>query len=233
MENPGVWNAAYIDEQYSRWKESPRAVSPEWQAFFQGFELGSARPAGLAPEALALQAKAEALIQRYRDLGHLMSCLDPLSVCPTSHPLLDLEAFGLEREDLEKPVYAPGFGEGESVPLGAVVDILRDTYCHSVGVEYMHLQDPGEREWLRSRLEPARGRFDLSADDRRWVLEWLCRAGRFEEFLQRRYLGQTRFSLEGAEALIPQLRDLMRVAAGPGCVRPCSAWPTAGGSTST
>ncbi len=213
MENPGVWNAAYIDEQYSRWKESPGAVSAEWQAFFQGFELGSARPAGLAPEALALQAKAEALIQRYRDLGHLMSCLDPLSVCPTSHPLLDLEAFGLGREDLEKPVYAPGFGEGESVPLGVAVDILRETYCHSVGVEYMHLQDPGEREWLRSRLEPARGRFDLSADDRRWVLEWLCRAGRFEEFLQRRYLGQTRFSLEGAEALIPQLRDLMRVAA--------------------
>jgi 2-oxoglutarate dehydrogenase E1 component len=213
MDVPGAWNAQYIDDQYARWRQSPETVSAEWRAFFEGFELGASRLAQAPPEALAFQAKAEALIHRYRDLGHLMSCLDPLSLCPTSHPLLDLEAFGLSVDDRSRPVFAPGFGEQDVLPLGEVVDALRETYCRSVGVEYTHLQDPGEREWLRTRMEPARNRRGLSREERGAVLRWLVRAGRFEEFLQKRYLGQTRFSLEGAEVLIPQLRALVRQAA--------------------
>ncbi len=217
MDVPGGWNLPYIDDQYSRWKADPGGVSPQWQAFFQGFELGAARstaePVGVGADAMALQAKAEALIQRYRDLGHLLACLDPLTVCPTSHPLLELEAFGLSREDLDRTVHAPGFGEGDRVTLGEVVEALRETYCRSVGVEYTHLQDPDEREWLRARMEPGRNRGRLSPDERREVLRWLVRAGRFEGFLHKRYLGQTRFSLEGGEVLIPQLRTLVRDAA--------------------
>ncbi|MEW6486778.1 MAG: 2-oxoglutarate dehydrogenase E1 component [Thermodesulfobacteriota bacterium] len=213
MRVSAVGNAQYIDDQYARWRADPEGVSAEWRAFFEGFELGSRRLPGEGAAAGAeLQAKADALIARYRELGHLLACLDPLSVCPTSHPLLDLEGFGLGPEDLEKPVWAPELG-GEAVPLGTVVDALRETYCRAVGVEYQHLQDPDERRWLQDRMEPVRNRLALGPDRRREVLRWLVRAARFEAFLHKRYLGQTRFSLEGAEVLIPQLRDLLRSAA--------------------
>ncbi|MDW7710503.1 MAG: 2-oxoglutarate dehydrogenase E1 component [Deferrisomatales bacterium] len=217
MDVPGGWNLTYVDEQFSRWRADPGSVSPQWQAFFQGFELGTARPTleggGEALDAQVLQARADALIHRYRDLGHLLACLDPLSVCPTSHPLLELEAFGLSPEDLERTVYAPGLGEGDHTALGDVVQALRETYCRSVGVEYTHLQDPEERRWMRARMEPGRNRGRFSREERREVLRWMVRAGRFEEFLHKRYLGQTRFSLEGGEVLIPQLRSLVRGAA--------------------
>mgnify|MGYP005842966503 CR=1 FL=1 len=216
MRVSGVGNAQYIDGQYARWRADPEGVSAEWRAFFEGFELGFRRlPGGLGAGGAELQAKAGALIARYRELGHLLACLDPLSACPTSHPLLDLEGFGLGPEDLEKPIRAPDFG-GEAVPLGAVVDALRQTYCRAVGVEYRHLQDPAERRWLQDRMEPVRNRLELEPRERREVLRWLVRAARFEAFLHRRYPGQTRFSLEGAEVLIPQLRDLLRSAAGGG-----------------
>ncbi|MHB8766194.1 MAG: thiamine pyrophosphate-dependent enzyme, partial [Deferrisomatales bacterium] len=212
----GAWNAQYVDDLYARWRAEPQAVSAQWRAFFEGFELGASRGAPVSAGDQTFQARAEALMHRYRDLGHLLACLDPLTACPTSHPLLDLEAFGLTPADLERVVYAPGLEPDDAVPLGRVVERLRAAYCRSVGAEYQHLQDPEEREWLRARLEAPGAGEALTAEERTGVLDALVRAGRLEEFLQRRYLGQTRFSLEGAEALIPQLRDLVARAAAQG-----------------
>ncbi len=216
MDGATAGNAGYIEHLYERYREAPDSVTPRWRAFFEGFELGLGRPGeGGAGGDQLLQHRADALIQRYRDLGHLLACLDPLTVCPTSHPLLDPDAFGLAPEDLGREVVADVGGEGR-LPLGGVVDRLRETYCRSVGVELTHLQDPDERRWLLDRLEPGRSRPDLDPGARKRVFELLARSTRFEEFLQKRYPGQTRFSLEGAETLVPLLDAVLDAVAGLG-----------------
>ena len=155
------------------------------------------------------QSRVEALKYRYRDLGHLLACLDPLSACPTSHPLLDLENFGLSSADLDTEFYTRRFADTRSAPLREIVAELKETYCRSVGVEYMHLQDPSERRWLQDRMEPVRNRPEFERKERVRILNKLVQAAVFESFLHKKYMGQTRFSLEGAESLIPMLDALL------------------------
>ena len=100
----------------------------------------------------------EALTHRYRDLGHLLACLDPLAACPTDHPLLNPAAFNLTDDDLEREFYTQLFPGKNLVILNEILMALKETYCRSVGVEYMHLQDPAERQWLQERMEPSRNR---------------------------------------------------------------------------
>jgi 2-oxoglutarate dehydrogenase E1 component len=229
----GPWSAEYIEEQYERWKEEPEKVPREWQFFFQGFELGYSRQAtedltekpasGGEREAVCdedtarRQSRVEALVYRYRDIGHLLSCLDPLVSCPTDHPLLNLQAFGLGEEDKEAEFYAPGMNKGRRMPLKEILGRLRKTYCGSVGVEYMHLQDPDERKWLRERMEPSGNEPGLAREEKVRILHKLCQARRFEQFIHRKYLGQKRFSIEGADAVIPMIDALFTHAAGHGC----------------
>lgn len=211
-------SADYIDIQYRKYKSDPSSLSDDWRFFFKGFELaGAAGPADVDPEQALRQARVGALIHRYRDIGHLLACMDPLSACPMSHPLLDLDAFGLEMSDLDRAFAAPGLIEPASVPLKEIVGQLKQTYCRSIGVEYMHLQDPEERRWLQARMEPARNRADLPADERIRLLKKLTDASLFEMFLNKKYVGVTRFSLEGGEALIPFLDVLRRRAVDSGC----------------
>lgn len=223
-------NLSYIEAQYERWRRDSQSVSPDWRLFFQGFDLGMSRSApsatatggaALAPDACTpdralRQARVEALKHRYRDLGHLLACLDPLSACPTSHPLLELSAVGLSPEDLTEEFHAEGPSGPRTATLADILRELRETYCRSVGVEYQHLQDPDERRWLRDRMEPCRNRPDLSTADRDRILAKLLQANLFEAFLNKKYIGQTRFSLEGAETLIPMLDALLLAASGAG-----------------
>ena len=138
-----------IDSEYKKWKSNPESVSREWRIFFDGFEL-AARPeqvsAGFCDKnELLRQSNVQELIYRYRDLGHILTCLDPLARCPTTHSLLDLSGFGLSEQDLDRLFYAPATLFQQQVPLRQIISALRETYCHSIGVEYMHLQDPLER----------------------------------------------------------------------------------------
>ncbi len=207
-----TWNAEYLDEQYALWKKDPDAVSPDWQHFFRGFELGqSGEDLELAcTEDQALkQTRVEALTYRYRDIGHLLSCLDPLVSCPTEHPLLTLSAFGLTEADLDRTFYTDLFPNRNQATLKEITGVLRETYCRGIGVEYMHLQDPEERKWLQERMESVRNRPAVSRDDRIRVLNKLCQSTLFESFLNKKYPGQTRFSLEGADVLIPMLDVLV------------------------
>ena len=211
-------SADYIDTQYRKYKSDPSSLSDDWRFFFKGFELaGAAGPADADPEQALRQARVGALIHRYRDLGHLLACMDPLSACPTSHPLLDLDAVGLEVSDLDRSFAAPGLIDQASAPLKEIVGQLKQTYCRSIGVEYMHLQDPEERGWLQARMEPVRNRTDLSAAERTGLLKKLTAASLFEMFLNKKYVGVTRFSLEGGEALIPFLDVLRSRAVESGC----------------
>ena len=211
----------YIDSQYELWKADPSSVSRDWRFFFEGFEMAH----GLDRKADAVfddtqvlkQSRVEDLTRRYREVGHLLACLDPLSACPTDHPMLTLSEFDLTLEDLDAKFYARGLVENHRAALKDIINTLKETYCRSIGVEFMHLQDPKERKWLRDRMEPVRNRSDLKPDDKLRIMEKLYQATIFEQFLHKKYLGQTRFSLEGAEAIIPMLDVLAERAATQGC----------------
>ncbi len=207
-------SAEYIDAQYQKWKANPDSVGREWRTFFEGFEFGM-RPertgAGFCDKGeLLKQCNVQHLIHRYRDLGHLLACLDPLSSCAVRHSLLELSAFDLSEEDLGREFYAPPTLFKESAPLGDIISALRETYCRSVGVEYMHLQDPNERLWLQERMEPNRNHPQINREEKLLILNKLCQATLFEQFLHTRYVGQKRFSLEGAEIIIAVMDALLR-----------------------
>lgn len=104
------------------------------------------------------ESRVESLIYRYRDLGHLMVCMDPLSSCPTDHPLLNLGAFGLSSKQLDTLFYTRIFSDAGQARLRDILSRLKETYCRSIGVEYMHLQDPAEKRWLQERMEPVKNR---------------------------------------------------------------------------
>ncbi len=213
-------NADYIDEQYRRWKVDPGSLPRDWQAFFKGFAIAlDQAPSGAADnrEQTIKQCRVEALTYRYRDLGHLLACMDPLTACPTAHPLLDLEAFGLSVDDLDREFFTRLLAEGETTPLRQIVGSLKETYCRSIGVEYMHLQDPEERRWLQERMEPAHNRPRLDAPQKVRILEKLIQSALFEQFLNKKYVGVTRFSLEGGDAVIPLLDHMTERAADQGC----------------
>ena len=220
MAYSGPFDADTVEAQYLKWKDDPESVTADWRWFFQGFELGYGREAAgegvCDEESMRRQSAVEALIHRYRDLGHLVSCLDPLESCPTAHPLLDLKEFGLTEADLPVLFHAPDLDGGNLKPLSEILKILKETYCRSVGVEYMHIQDPVEREWLRARMESSRNRPAFGADEKIRILYKLSAAKRFEQFLHRTYLGQKRFSLEGAEVIVPMLDELFHHAAARG-----------------
>lgn len=205
----------WIENQYLVWKSAPETLSDEWRAFFAGFELGAVRePAG---EALTTQdalkhSAVQSLIYRYRDIGHLLACTDPLSPCPMEHQLLSLSAFGLDNSDLAKTFHTKRFMK-QSATLKEIVQVLRSTYCGSVGVEFMHMQDPEQRQWLIDRMEPNCNRGSFAAEERLTILKKLKEADLFERHLQKKFPGQTRFSLEGGDVLIPMLDAAVRKAA--------------------
>ena len=211
-----TYNTEYIDEQFARWKQDPDSVSRDWQVFFKGFDIAYNRVPtadGWDLQQVIKQSRVEALKYRYRDIGHLLACMDPLAACPTEHPLLSLESFGLTVEDLQQEFFTRRFAKTDRAPLKDIIAALRQTYCRSIGVEYMHLQDPDERRWLQERMEPTGNQPQLDASERIRILEKLCQSAVFEQFLNKKYVGVTRFSLEGGDAVIPLMDTLIERAA--------------------
>lgn len=220
MVNSEIWNAEYIDQQYTLWQKDPKSVSPDWDLFFKGFELGKTSDYQgdntCSEDQVRMQAQVEALIYSYRDIGHLLACLDPLVSCPTDHPLLNIHAFGLSEDDLDMEFWARSLTAKGRATLKEILNILKTTYCRSIGVEYMHLQDPDERKWLQGRMETNRNQPEFDAETKHIIYNKLCHAALFESHLHRKYLGQKRFSLEGADVIIPMLDDLIQYNAGSG-----------------
>jgi 2-oxoglutarate dehydrogenase E1 component len=205
----------WLETQHRLWREAPEQLSGEWRAFFSGFDLAQEVPAGrecLDPQLALKQSGVQSLIYRYRDIGHLLACTDPLSPCKTGQPLLDLETFNLEPGDLDRIFHTRRFMKS-SATLREILDVMQETYCRSIGVEFMHIQEPAERQWFIDRMEPSRNRTDFTRQEKFAILGKLLEAGLFEAFLHRRFVGHKRFSLEGGEALIPLLDFLVRDAA--------------------
>jgi 2-oxoglutarate dehydrogenase E1 component len=205
-------NLEIIDAAYRRWRQDPQSVDASWRWFFEGFELGFARPAAV-PEVLSSQTAIVRLIDAYRDLGHFLANLDPLSDPRTSHPLLELSEFGLTEADLDRTFDTSHFVGLPRATLAELLHALRETYCRSIGVEYLHIQDTRIRRWLQERMEPRRNRPGFDRARKMRILTSLHYAELFERFLHTRYTGQKRFSLEGAETLIPILDAVVEKAA--------------------
>ncbi len=165
-----------------------------------------------SPEAEeAKPARIAELIHAYRSRGHLMADVDPLSARPRKHPDLDVQTHGLTLWDLDRVYATGGFAGRERWKMRDVLGRLRDAYCRTVGVEYMHLADRAQRSWLQERLEA--GYTKPTREEHLRILRRLNAAEAFEAFLQTKYVGQKRFSLEGGESLIPLLDAVLSSAA--------------------
>ncbi len=206
----------WIESLYALWLEDPDQVQDQWNAFFRGFAVAQGMIGDVPDPQVALkQSAVQSLIYRHRDIGHLLACTDPLSPCELTHPLLDLEAFELSQDDLDRTFHIRRY-QKRSATLREILQVMRETYTRSVGVEFMHIQDPSERQWLIDRMEPVRGRGSYSREEKLRILYKLRQAQVFESHLHRRFLGQKRFSLEGGEVLIPLLDRLVNQAAAAG-----------------
>lgn len=156
-------------------------------------------------------ARIQALINAYRVRGHLMADIDPLHYQQRRHPDLDIRSYGLTLWDLDRDFPTGGFTGKPTAPLREILGRLRDSYCRRVGVEYMHIQNPDQRKWFQQMVEGKPEHIDTN--EQLQILRQLNSAEAFETFLQTKYVGQKRFSLEGAESTIPLLHALLGAAA--------------------
>ncbi len=178
-------------------------------------------PGGASPEqvrAAALDSlRALMLIRAYRVRGHLEAQLDPLGLqVPLPHTELDPAAYGFGPGDRDRPIFIDGVLGRESATIDEIIEIVRATYCGSIGVEFMHIQNPEQKTWIQRRIEgiPWKRGFDTEAKTQ--ILTQLTEAEGFETFCQRRFVGTKRFGLEGGEVTIPALHALIETAAGAG-----------------
>jgi 2-oxoglutarate dehydrogenase E1 component len=213
-------NADYIDELLSHYQKDPSSVDPTWRYFFEGIEVGAAEGGlshgnghayenGATTSAtgsdLLPEARVAELIEAYREFGGLVANINPLVAPPSTHPYLELSRFGLTQADLTKTFQA---GKLVGIGAGKLTDIiaqLKLTYCQNVAVEYTHIRDVAEREWVQQKLESTLNRTLPSADTRQFILKRVTESETFERFLHTRYVAQKRFSIEGGENTIPTL----------------------------
>ncbi|MEM8757475.1 MAG: thiamine pyrophosphate-dependent enzyme, partial [Planctomycetota bacterium] len=207
------WNAPYLDAQHEAYLRDPASLPADVRAFFDGFELGVQR-AGDGGDTRTeardrIEIAAEALITAYRGRGHLAARLDPFDRPRDRPAALELEKYGLSEADLDIPLRSGLMNTQPGRPLRGLIETLERIYLGPVGIEFMFIEDYHERDWLMERYESLDGRFEHPRGERAHILELLVKSHAFEAFLQKRYPGEKRFSLEGAESLIPLLDGLI------------------------
>jgi 2-oxoglutarate decarboxylase len=173
---------------------------------------GVGGPSG-SREEVEKQARVLQLIHNYRVRGHLVADLDPLDSTRAPHRDLDPATYGLTLWDLDREFITNGLSGKDKATLREILEVLRDTYCNTIGVEYMYIADPERKDWLQNRMESARNYPALDAQSKKRTLEKLVEAESFERFLHAKYVGHKRFSLEGGETLIPLLDAILNDAA--------------------
>ncbi|MBN8544041.1 MAG: 2-oxoglutarate dehydrogenase E1 component [Alphaproteobacteria bacterium] len=205
--------------QKPSWDKTPSAVigqaDPDAAQKADKTKGAGASPADpKAIEAAAWDAiRAQRLIRAYRVRGHLAADLDPLGLePPKSHPDLDPATYGFTSADYDRPIYLGGTLGFERASLTEILGILRATYSSAIGFEYMHIQDPAQREWIQSRIEAAQGRPNLTKDEKKRILNTLLEVEGFEEFVQLKYTGMKRFSVQGGDAMVPGLEAILETA---------------------
>ncbi|MFI5211579.1 MAG: multifunctional oxoglutarate decarboxylase/oxoglutarate dehydrogenase thiamine pyrophosphate-binding subunit/dihydrolipoyllysine-residue succinyltransferase subunit [Ignavibacteria bacterium] len=164
-------------------------------------------------EDIEKQAKAIQLINMYRVRGHLLANLDPLKPVAKYHPELDPSTYGFTVWDYDREFITAGLAGLRTATLRNIMDILQKTYCENIGVEYRHIQDPEEKTWLQNKMEPIKNQPDFTGEEKKHILYKLIQAENFEKFVDKKYIGHKRFSLEGSETIIPLLDNLLALAA--------------------
>ncbi len=227
-------NAAFIEALEAQYRSDPASVDPAWRAFFakldaepeiksaQGHVNGHAAPAtaarapvnGEVPEATRDSIRALMLVRAYRVRGHLIASLDPLRLeGEKHHPELDPASYGFGEADYDRPIYFDGVLGLNWATLRDALALLKETYCSRIGVEFMHIQRPDEKAWIQSHIEGTRNRSALSSAEKCLILADLNEAEGFETFVDIKYRGAKRFSLEGCESVIPGMEAIIARAA--------------------
>lgn len=229
-------NADLLEDQYALWCENPENVDEIWNAYFEGFELGSTVlkkrgepiekvsptgekaagssmpvPMGGAVDLTggASRGKIVSLVYNYRVLGHTQAHINPLADSPEKNPRLALEQFNLTESDLEEEASSQFFRQGQSMTLRNLIAELEATYSSYIGFEFMHIHQTDVRNWIRERIEARPHREPLSREEKLKSLKWLMEAELFESFLGKKFLGEKRFSLEGGEGLMVLLNQIL------------------------
>lgn len=213
------WNADLIDEKYDTWLTSPETLDGDWRAFFEGFELGcedhsirsdiaNVTPTQADSDATR-QVRAIGLIYAYRSIGHTIAAFNPLTKDAPTNPRLTLERLGFEESDLDRVFHTGNYLGGTEMTLRELIERLKQTYCHTIGAEYIHIQETPKRRWIQARIEPECFIPRFTKEEKHRILSTIMHAEDFENFLQNRFLGQKRFSLEGGETLIACLESVL------------------------
>ena len=234
-------NASFIDSLYEAYLQDPLTVSAEWGSYFdqlqemdkasgKDVDHSAIRAAFIAAAkkrrgSLSLASEAERsstekqqvavlqLINAYRFRGHRQADLDPLRQYERPEVLdLDPAFHGLSESDMDAIFNTGSLYGPQEATLREILDIVRSTYCQTIGAEYMHINDTEQKRWIQQRLEENQSRPQFSPEKKRHILERVIAANALEEYLHAKYVGQKRFSLEGAESLIPLLDELIQSA---------------------
>ena len=232
-EVPSSLNLPFLEELYAEYTKNPSAVSPEWQQYFANLENGdgAAKPSRLGPSfrtgtifnppgtmrtaeerrskvesrMAGMQDRLDQLIRAYRLRGHLIARINPLGFKTEYPPELNPAHYGFTPQDMERPFSCQTISCDGPLTLAEILDLLWNTYCRSIGVEYMHIDDTRVRRWLRERMEGTQNRLRLTHPEQVRILTRLTDAVIFEEFIRKKFVGAKSFSLEGSESLIPLL----------------------------
>lgn len=203
----GQVDIGVTQQMYNLYQNDPDSVEPSWQRFFEGFEFARTMPAsaGITEELVDKEFKIIDLIDRYRQRGHLFTKTNPVRERRKYYPTLEIENYGLDNHDLDQ-VFQAGklIGIGPST-LKKIVEHLNETYCQSVGAEFMFIRNPVILEWLHKKMESSQNREQFTPQQKIHIYEHLNMAVGFEKYIHKKFVGQKQFSLEGTDALIPAL----------------------------
>ena len=211
-------NLDLLEENYRRWQENPESVDSGWSAFFEGFELGNlpqrnGAVAGASPRAEpgegSLQTRVDGLVYAYRTLGHTIALVNPLAEKRPENSSLTLRELGFNEKDLDLRVSSKFFLDNKEMTLREMIARLQKIYAGSIGAEFMHIQNTRIRNWVRHRLESRADKYSTPRQVQIALLRTLMEADSFEVFLHSRYVGQKRFSLQGAESLMVILDTIL------------------------
>ncbi len=233
-QQPSTASIAFVESLFREYQRDPEAVAEPWRRYFEAHGDGSARrrqaeapgpsfktrsifnpgrassvgrPSsdGDDRNVAALQDRVDQFVRAYRVRGHMIAKFDPLESPRPPQPELDPEHYGFTEADLDRQFSSRTIAGGGVRTLRRIIRRLRNTYCRSIGVQFMHIDDLDTRHWLQDRMEGTENRLDLTAHEQVRLYSLLARAVVFEEFVQRKYIGAKSFSLEGCESLIPLL----------------------------
>jgi 2-oxoglutarate dehydrogenase E1 component len=214
-------HSGFIADLYDQYLTNPDSVEPSWKSFFQGYDLANESYAAAGEENTNIQIPEQVhkefhviqLINGYRSRGHLFTKTNPVRQRRQYKPTLALENFELSTADLDTVFSASEIIGLKPAKLSKIIETLELMYCDSIGVEYMYIRNPEEIKWWQERLNKNNNHPTYGLDSKKYILSKLNQAVSFEDFLQTKYVGQKRFSLEGGEALIPAIAVALRNAA--------------------